>query len=189
MWPGYSWILGSLNSNVGCPYLFHMVGETDFRKHDELLFSFLQRNGFRGLKDWASYSWGRSQWWRGRGPLYGPSRLCGREQGGLVSTVGTTCVGTGSWTWRCVVEAALPPTLLRDLSDGNGRCWTQSFMICCFDVMCVPISLFLFFSLLFPHCDNGSSKQASRLGFKKAAQIMLSGLRSKICLLAQMWCS
>ena len=73
-WPGYSWILGSLNSNVGCPYLFHMVGETDFRKHDELLFLSC-RDGAETSRIRASCSWGAELVVERTGPAMA-RRLC-----------------------------------------------------------------------------------------------------------------
>lgn len=135
----------------GCPYLSHMVGETDFRKYDEILFLSC-RDGVEISRRRASCLWGAELAVERTGPGMA-RRLCqeGTRRPGEYHRHhlrGHREPGPGD-RWVEVSPATHSP--LCSLNDGHGRRWTQSFIytFCCFDVMCVPVSLFLFFLCYF----------------------------------------
>ena len=173
-WPGYSWILGSLKSNVGCPYLSHMVGETDFRKYDEILFLSC-RDGVETSGRRASCLWGVELVVERTGPGTA-RRLCreGTRRPGEYHRHhlrGHREAGPGD-RW---VEVSPATHSLCSLSDGHGRRWTVFYLyiLLLWCNVCACFS-FPFFSLLFPPVPilEVLSRLQGFRGFKKAAQIM-----------------
>ena len=123
-WPGYSWILGSLKSNVECPYLSHMVGETDFRKHDEILFLSC-RDGVETSRRRASCLWGAELAVERTGPDMA-RRLCreGTRRPGEYCRHHLHGHREPGPRDRWVEASPATHCPLCSLSDGDGRCWT-----------------------------------------------------------------
>lgn len=123
-WPGYSWILGSLKSNVECPYLSHMVGETDFRKHDEILFLSC-RDGVETSRRRASCLWGAELAVERTGPDMA-RRLCreGTRRPGEYRRHHLHGHREPGPRDRWVEASPATHCPLCSLSDGDGRCRT-----------------------------------------------------------------